>query len=171
LTAWRDRFAVVPQEVFLFNASIRDNIAYGRLNASDAEIEAAARAACADDFIAALPEGYATRVGDRGVRFSGGQRQRIALARAFVRDPDLLILDEATNALDNLAERMVRDALAAAATRRTVVVVAHRLASVEHADHVVVLDSGRVAETGHPAESRKRNGAFAQLFEAERLRA
>lgn len=168
LASWRARCAVVPQDVFLFNASIRDNIAYGRLDATNAEIEAAARAAFAHSFIATLPDGYATRVGDRGIRFSGGQRQRLALARAFVQRPDVLILDEATNALDSMAERLVCDALDHLMGNPTVIIVAHRLSSVERADHVVVLEAGRVAETGTPAELWSRHGTFARLFGAER---
>lgn len=169
LAAWRMRIAVVPQEVHLFNTTVRDNIAYGRLDANDADIEAAARSAGADGFIEALPEGYATRVGDRGVRLSGGQRQRIALARALVRDPDLLILDEATNALDTLSERLVRDAIARAAEGRTVLVVAHRMASIAHADQIVVLDRGRVIEQGSPNALRGAGGLFASFVDAERL--
>ena len=168
---WRRHCAVVPQDVFLFNTTVRDNITYGRLDATDADIEAAARDAHAHDFITALPEGYATRVGDRGVRFSGGQRQRIALARAFIRAPDLLILDEATNALDGLAESLVHDALERTAGMRTVVIVAHRLSSVVRADHAVVLEAGRVVETGTPDALGGQDGAFARLFGAQRLSA
>lgn len=171
LDTWRARCAVVPQDVFLFDTSIRENIAYGRPGATDEEIAAAARAAHAHDFIIALPDGYDTRMGDRGGRFSGGQRQRIALARAFVREADVLILDEATNALDGLSERLVRDALIEVAGVRTVIVVAHRLASVQHADHVVVLERGRVAETGTPAELKASGGIFSRLVDAERLSA
>ena len=169
LAAWRARVAFVGQDVYLFNASVRDNIAYGRPGATDAEVEAAARLADADTFIGALPEGYATVVGDRGVRLSGGQRQRITLARALVRDPDLLILDEATNALDSQSERLIQTALDRFARGRTVVVIAHRLATVERADHVVVLDGGRVAETGTPAELRAHGGLFAHLHRLQAM--
>lgn len=164
LAAWRARCAVVPQDPFLFDASLFDNIAYGRPGATAAQVEAAACAAQAHDFIAALPGGYRTRMGDRGGRFSGGQRQRIALARALLREADLLILDEATSALDRLSERLVQDALDQARGRQTVVVVAHQMASIERADHVVVLDAGRVVEAGPPEALRQGNGEFARLF-------
>ena len=171
LASWRSRLAVVPQDVYLFDASVRDNIAYGRSDVTDAAIEAAARAAQAHDFISALPQGYATKVGERGARFSGGQRQRIALARAIVRDPDVLILDEATNALDSLSERLVRDAVSRIGADRTMLIIAHRMASVEHADQVIVLKAGRVVEAGSPASLAKAGGLYAQLHEAERLSA
>ena len=168
VAGWRRRIAVVPQDVFLFNASIRENIAYGRPGATEAEIIAAAKAAFAHDFIAALPAGYDTRAGDRGLRFSGGQRQRLALARAILVAPDVLILDEATNALDGMAERLVQDALDHQAGRRTVIVVAHRLSSVERADHVILLDHGRVAASGSPEELWRGSPLFRALFGAER---
>lgn len=168
VAGWRRRIAVVPQDVFLFNASIRENIAYGRPGATEAEIIAAAKAAFAHDFIAALPAGYDTRAGDRGLRFSGGQRQRLALARAILVAPDVLILDEATNALDGMAERLVQDALDQQAGRRTVIVVAHRLSSVERADHVILLDHGRVAASGSPEELWRGSPLFRALFGAER---
>lgn len=171
LASWRRRIAVVPQDVFLFNTTIRQNIAYGRPDASEDEIRAAARAAYADDFIIAQPQGYDTVVGDRGVRFSGGQRQRMALARAFLAGPDILILDEATNALDGNSERFVQDALREQSGRFTVIVVAHRLSSIDTADHVVVLDHGRVAETGAPGDLMTRGGLFAEMFARERLSA
>ena len=168
VAGWRRRIAVVPQDVFLFNASIRENIAYGRPGATEAEIVAAAKAAFAHDFIAALPAGYDTQAGDRGLRFSGGQRQRLALARAILVAPDVLILDEATNALDGMAERLVQDALDQQAGRRTVIVVAHRLSSVERADHVILLDHGRVAASGSPEELWRGSPLFRALFGAER---
>ena len=171
LASWRARLAVVPQDVYLFNASVRENIAYGRSDVSDADIEAAARSAQAHDFITALPHGYDTKVGERGVRFSGGQRQRIALARAIVRDPDVLILDEATNALDSLSEKLVRDAVSRIGSNRTMLIIAHRMASVEHADQVIVLDHGRVVEAGPPALLATSGGLYARLHEAERLSA
>ena len=167
LRSWRARIATVPQDVFLFDESIRANIAFGRAGASDAEIAEAIRIAGAEDFIAQLPDGLDTRLGDRGSQFSGGQRQRIALARAIIANPDLLILDEATNALDNLSARLVQDAIQKVSAGRTVLVVAHRLAPVRNADHVVVLDGGRVVEQGSPAELLKVSGAFARLVAAE----
>ena len=167
--SWRARMAVVPQDVYLFNATVRENIAYGGPNISDEAIVAAAQAAQAHDFVAALPHGYETRVGDRGVRFSGGQRQRIALARALVRDPGVLIQDEATNALDSLSERLVRDAIRNLGGGRTILIVAHRLASIEHADHIVVLDKGHVVEAGSPAELLGADGAYARYLRSERV--
>ncbi len=164
LADWRRRAALVSQDIFLFGGTVGENIAYGREGATAAEVEAAAQAAHADGFVRALPEGYDTPVGDRGVRLSGGQRQRIALARAVVRDPDLLLLDEATNALDTLSEHVVQRALDAFSQGRTTVVVAHRLSTIERADHVLVLDGGRLAEQGTPAELVERGGLFAQMY-------
>ena len=160
---WRSRLAVVSQEVHLFNASVAENIAYGKLDASRAEIEEAARRAHAYDFIAALPQGFDSPLGERGLRLSGGQRQRLALARAFIRDPEVLILDEATNALDLIAEQLVHDALQAFGGSRTVVIVAHRLSTIEHADHVVVLEAGQVAEQGTLSVLRASGGLYARL--------
>lgn len=164
LATWRARAAFVSQDVYLFNGTVRENIAYGREGATDAEVRAAARAAHADRFIEALADGYDTELGERGVRLSGGQRQRVALARAVVRDPDLLLLDEATNALDARSERVVQDALETFSRGRTTVVVAHRFSTIEQADHVVVLDGGRVAEQGTLSELVARGGLFAELY-------
>jgi subfamily B ATP-binding cassette protein MsbA len=162
--AWRRRLGYVGQDVFLFNASIRENIAYGRRDAGQAEIEAAARAANAHEFVVELPHGYDTVVGDRGVRLSGGQRQRIALARAFVRRPELLILDEATNALDGVSEHLVQRSIEAVRGHCTVVIVAHRLDTILDADHVVVLERGRVVEQGAVPELLARDGTFRRLY-------
>jgi subfamily B ATP-binding cassette protein MsbA len=169
LISWRERCAVVPQEVFLFNTTVLENIAYGRLDASESQIESAARAAHAHDFITMLPHGYETRVGDRGVQLSGGQRQRIALARAIVHNPDVLILDEATNALDAMSETLVRDAVEQSGRDRTVIVVAHRLSSIERADNVIVLDGGKVVETGTPAALMRSGTLFHRMFASRRL--
>ena len=152
LTALRDRMAIVPQEVLLFGGSIRENIAYGRPDATDAEVEAAARRANAHDFIAAFPEGYATVVGDRGIQLSGGQRQRIAIARAVLKDPAILILDEATSALDSESERLVQEALEQLMKGRTSLVIAHRLSTIRDADRILVLDKGVIAESGTHGE-------------------
>ena len=148
LTALRDRMAIVPQEVLLFGGSIRENIAYGKPDASDAEIEAAARKANAHDFIASFPEGYKTIVGERGIQLSGGQRQRVAIARAVLKDPAILILDEATSALDSESERLVQEALEQLMKGRTSIVIAHRLSTIRDADRILVLDKGVVAESG-----------------------
>ena len=144
----RGRIALVPQEAVIFSASALENIRYGRPGASDDEVVAAARAAFADDFIRALPQGYDSFLGERGVRLSGGQRQRIAIARAMLKNPPLLLLDEATSALDAESERMVQAALESAMRGRTTLVIAHRLATVQRADRIVVLDHGRVVEAG-----------------------
>jgi ATP-binding cassette, subfamily B, bacterial MsbA len=164
LTSWRDRIAIVSQEVHMFSATVRENIAYGRLDATDAEIIAAAQQANAHDFIMQLPQGYETTVGDRGIRLSGGQRQRIALARAIVRDPEILILDEATNALDSIAEHLIQEALQTFGRDRTVIVIAHRLSTIEQADQIIVLQSGRVIEQGDMPHLLTLNGLFAQLY-------
>ncbi len=167
LADWRSRIAIIGQDVHLFNATVRDNVAYGRLDADDAEIVAAARLANAHGFIEELPQGYATPVGGRGVRLSGGQRQRIALARAIVRDPDILILDEATNALDSLAEQLIQTALEQFSRERTVIVIAHRLSTIERADHIVVLERGRVVEQGDMAALIRGDHLFAQLYKLQ----
>ena len=148
LGALRDRMAIVPQEVLLFGGTIRENIAYGRPGASQAEIEAAARKANAHAFIADFPDGYDTVVGERGIQLSGGQRQRIAIARAVLKDPAILILDEATSALDTASEKLVQDALDTLMQGRTSLVIAHRLSTVRNADRILVLDKGTVVQTG-----------------------
>jgi ATP-binding cassette subfamily B protein len=148
----RAAIGIVSDEPFLFSVPIRENIAYGRPDATDAEVEAAARAAQAHDFIAALPEGYDTVVGERGYTLSGGQRQRIALARIVLDNPRILILDDATSAVDVHVEEAIHEALAGALADRTTVIVAHRLSSIALADRVVLLDDGRVAATGTHAE-------------------
>lgn len=159
----RARLALVPQEPVLFSASALENIRYGRPDASDDEVRAAARAAYADDFIRALPEGYDTFLGERGVRLSGGQRQRIAIARAMLKNAPLLLLDEATSALDAESERMVQAALESAMRDRTTLVIAHRLATVQQADRIVVIDQGRLVEQGTHTELVKADGLYARL--------
>jgi ATP-binding cassette subfamily B protein len=159
----RRQIGLVPQETMLFGASARENIGYGRPDASDAEIEAAARAAAADEFLRALPEGYDTFLGERGTRLSGGQRQRIAIARAILKDPPILLLDEATSALDAESERLVQMALARLMRGRTTLVIAHRLATVLRADRTVVLDGGRVVAVGNHAELMRVSPLYARL--------
>ncbi len=169
LAWWRNQLAVVSQEVCLFNASVAENIIYGKLDATREELLAAARKAHALEFIEALPEGFETVLGDRGIRLSGGQRQRLALARAFIRDPRILILDEATNSLDLISEQVVQDALEQFGRERTVLIIAHRISTIEHADKVIVLDAGRVVESGPVAQLLATGGLFAQ-FHALQLR-
>ena len=147
----------------IFSTDALENIRYGRPEASDAEVFAAAKAAFAHDFISALPDGYRTYLGERGVRLSGGQRQRISIARAMLKNPPLLLLDEATSALDAESERMVQAALEAAMKDRTTLVIAHRLATVLRADRIVVLEQGHVVDTGTHAELVARAGLYARL--------
>lgn len=163
----REQIGIVPQETLLFSGSIRDNIRYGRLEASDAEVEAAARMANAHEFICQLPEGYDTPVGERGVRLSGGQRQRIAIARAILKDPRILILDEATSSLDSESERLVQEALERLMAGRTSIVIAHRLSTVQRADRIVVVVAGEVVEAGTHRQLLARGGMYARLYELQ----
>jgi len=159
----RQRIGIVPQDAVIFSSSALENIRYGKPQASDDEVKAAAGAAFAHEFIMALPEGYDTFLGERGVRLSGGQRQRIAIARAMLKNPPLLLLDEATSALDAESERMVQAALESAMKGRTTLVIAHRLATVQQANRILVLDHGRLVEQGTHAELVERGGIYARL--------
>jgi ATP-binding cassette subfamily B protein len=159
----RQRIGVVPQEAVVFSGSVAENIRYGKPDATLDEVMAAAQAAFAQEFIADLPLGYDTYLGDRGVRLSGGQRQRIAIARAILKNPPLLLLDEATSALDANSERMVQAALETAMQGRTTLVIAHRLATVQRADCIWVLDKGQLVEQGTHAELMARGGLYASL--------
>jgi ABC-type multidrug transport system fused ATPase/permease subunit len=155
---------LVPQDASVFGGTIGENIRYGRLDATEDELHAAARAANVHDFISSLPAGYDTIVGDRGTRLSGGQRQRVAIARAILKDSPILILDEATSSLDNESERLVQEALANLMAGRTTVVVAHRLSTIRHADRIAVLDDGWLLELGTHAELLEQDGLYAHLW-------
>ncbi len=167
LRALRGAIAIVPQEALLFSGTIAENIAYGRLDATRAEIEAAAREANAEEFVLDLPLGYDTAVGDRGTRLSGGQRQRISIARAVLRDPRILILDEATSALDSHSERLIEAALDRLLPGRTTLIVAHRLSTIRRADKILYIDAGRVLETGTHDELLGQAGHYAALHAAQ----
>lgn len=160
----RSHFGVVLQESFLFTGTVEENIRMGRPDATDDEVRDAARAANAHDFIEALPDGYATIVGERGATLSGGQRQRVAIARALLRNPRVLILDEATSSLDSEAERVVQDALNKLMAGRTTLAIAHRLSTIHHADKIVVLDAGRIVEQGAHCELLRAGGHYARLW-------
>jgi ATP-binding cassette, subfamily B, bacterial MsbA len=163
LTDLRAQVSLVTQEVVLFNDTIRNNIAFNALEKSDAQVEAAARAANVLEFVAQQPQGFDTPLSDRGQNLSGGQRQRISIARALLKDSPILILDEATAALDNESERRVQQELAVLMRGRTTLVIAHRLSTVEGADRIIVLDRGRIVETGNHLELLARGGLYATL--------
>jgi len=167
LAELRGAIGIVPQDPALFSGSVRDNIAYARPGASQDEVEAAAKAAHAHEFVEQLPERYDTVVGERGVKLSGGQRQRIAIARAILKDPAVLILDEATSNLDAESERLIEDALSKLLVGRTTLIIAHRLSTVRRADRLVVLDRGRVVEEGTHAELLERGGLYARLYKRQ----
>jgi subfamily B ATP-binding cassette protein MsbA len=165
----RGQVGMVTQETMLFDDSIAKNIAYGTLRATAAEIEAVARAAHAHEFIAALPEGYQTRIGERGQKLSGGQRQRVAIARALLKNAPILILDEATSALDTEAELIVQDALGTLMLNRTSFVIAHRLSTIMRADAIVVLEEGQIVEVGRHDDLLARDGVYSALYKMQLL--
>ncbi|WP_256316751.1 lipid A export permease/ATP-binding protein MsbA [Phascolarctobacterium faecium] len=167
LDSLREQVGIVPQETMLFNGSVYNNILYGRLDATKEEIEAAAKAANAHDFIMQLTDGYETKLGDRGVNLSGGQRQRIAIARAILKDPRILILDEATSALDTESERVVQEALDRLMVGRTSFVIAHRLSTVKNADKILVLEKGNLVESGTHDELLALDGLYAHLYKIQ----
>jgi ATP-binding cassette subfamily B protein len=160
----RSAIGIVPQDTVLFNDTIGYNIGYGREGADQAEIEQAAKGAAIDAFIAALPHGYESMVGERGLKLSGGEKQRVAIARTLLKDPPILILDEATSALDSRTEEAIQSTLNAAARGRTTIIIAHRLSTIVGADQIVVLDAGRVAERGTHAELLAKGGLYADLW-------
>jgi len=164
LFSLRSQIGLVPQETVLFGGTIGENIRYGRVDATDQEVVEAAQAANAHEFIVALPAGYQTEVGERGVRLSGGQRQRIAIARALLKDPRILILDEATSSLDAESENLVQDALERLMRGRTTIVIAHRLSTIQRADRIIVLADGRIVEAGRHGELLSRGGTYSRLY-------
>ncbi|MBX9568398.1 MAG: ABC transporter ATP-binding protein/permease [Candidatus Obscuribacterales bacterium] len=167
MASLRSQIAVVTQDNFLFNATVSENIRLGRIDASDEDVVAAAGAAYCHDFIKDLPDGYNTRIGERGVRLSGGQQQRLSIARAFLKNAPILILDEATSSLDNESEKMVQAALNDLMRGRTVIVIAHRLTTVRHADVIVVLEGGRIIEVGSHQQLASAGGAYDRLLKAQ----
>jgi ATP-binding cassette subfamily B protein len=162
-SAVRAHIGLVPQETMIFGATARENIRYGRPGATDAEIEAAATAAAADEFLRKLPDGYDTFLGERGARLSGGQKQRIAIARAILKNPPILLLDEATSSLDSESERLVQDALEKLMRNRTTLVIAHRLATATNSDRIVVVDRGRIVGSGRHEQLLRENALYARL--------
>ena len=167
LASLRRQIGIVQQDVFLFAGTIRENIAYGRLDAAEPEILEAARRAELDDLLAHLPEGLDTVIGERGVKLSGGQKQRLAIARIFLRDPPILILDEATSALDTATEQAIQRALGELSTGRTTLVIAHRLATIRHADRIVVVDRQGLVEQGRHGDLVARDGVYRRLHDAQ----
>lgn len=167
LASLRQQIGIVPQDTVLFNGTIGENIAYGRLTADQEEIREAAKAANAHQFIIELPEGYATQIGDRGAKLSGGQRQRLAIARAILKNPRILILDEATSALDTQSEILVQEALERLMKKRTTFVIAHRLSTIRNADQILVIEKGQIVQRGNHEELLAKGGLYSQLYEAQ----
>jgi subfamily B ATP-binding cassette protein MsbA len=165
----RAQIGIVTQETILFNDTIKGNIAYGQQVVSQEEVEKAARKAYAHDFIIKLPQGYDTVIGDRGIKLSGGERQRIAIARALLKNPPILILDEATSQLDTESERIVQEALDRLIEGRTVLMIAHRLSTVKNAHRIVVLDKGKIVEQGTHAELVQKGGFYKRLYLMQEL--
>lgn len=169
INSWRGRIGFVPQDAFLFNMSLRENLLWSKTDATEEQMRQACLQANAIEFIEKLPQGYDTLVGERGVRLSGGQRQRIALARALLRQPEVLILDEATSALDSHSERMIQESIEKISRHTTIVVIAHRLSTIQKADYIYVLDGGRVMESGSFAELMRQNGSFLEMAQLQGL--
>ena len=164
LNSLRRNIGIVQQDIYLFNASVKDNILYGKLDATFEEVKEAAKRANIDEFIMSLPQGYDTIIGERGVRLSGGQKQRLCIARVFLKNPPILILDEATSALDNTTEIMIQKSLDELCVGRTTIVVAHRLSTIKNANRIAVISSGVITEEGTHEELMDLNGAYAKLY-------
>ena len=167
LHSLRSQIGLVPQETFLFNGTIHENIAYGKLEATQAEVERAAVAANIFDFIMSLPEAFDTRVGERGLRLSGGQKQRVSIARAILNDPPILILDEATSSVDTESERLIQQSLSGLLRGRTTLIIAHRLATIKSADRIIVLENSRILESGTHVELIARKGLYSRLYNSQ----
>ena len=163
----RKNIGIVQQDVFLFNGSIRENIAYGDLSASEEQVMEAAKRANIHDYVMSLPEGYETNIGERGIKLSGGQKQRLSIARVFLKNPAILILDEATSALDNTTEALIQNALDELCQGRTTIVVAHRLSTIKNADEIAVITKGRIAEKGSHEELLAQGGIYKGLYESQ----
>ena len=163
----RSHVAVVLQDTFLFNGTVRRNLLYGKPEATDDDLVVAAKAAYADDFVMAMPKGYDTELGERGVKLSGGQRQRLALARAILADPRILILDEATSSVDAEAEYLIQQALDEVLKGRTALVIAHRLSTIRNANKIIALENGRIREVGSHGELLDRKGLYSQLYQRQ----
>ena len=164
MSSVRRNIGIVQQDIYLFNASIRDNILYGRLDATEEEIVEAAKRANIHDYIMSLENGYETVIGERGVRLSGGQKQRLSIARVFLKNPPILILDEATSALDNTTEILIQQALDELCKGRTTIVVAHRLSTIKNADEIAVIADGRITEQGNHEALMAKGGMYADLY-------
>jgi ATP-binding cassette subfamily B protein len=167
LYSLRNNIGVVQQDVFLFSGTIRDNIAYGKFDATDEEIINAAKAANAHDFITKLVNGYATNIGEKGVKLSGGQKQRISIARMFLKNPPILILDEATSSLDNYSEMIIQESIERLSANRTTFIIAHRLATIRHAERIIVLTEEGIVEQGTHEELINKKGAYYSLYNAQ----
>ena len=163
----RSKLALVTQETFLFNDTIRNNIAFGKMQVTDEEVMEAARAAHVDSFVKTLDDGYETEIGERGVKLSGGQKQRIAIARAILRNAPILVLDEATSSLDSESEKLVQDALNALMQNRTTFIIAHRLSTIKNADRIIVLDKGKIVEEGTHDELVSNEGVYKKYYEMQ----
>ena len=164
----RDHIGIVQQDVFLFSGSFAENIAYGKKNADEEEIISAARKANIYDYIMSLPDGFDTQIGERGIRLSGGQKQRLSIARVFLKNPEILILDEATSSLENATEALIQEALNSLKQGRTTIVVAHRLSTIRNASEILVVSNGKIIESGtHEKLLKKRSGVYKKLYESQ----